>query len=159
MSNDGHTNVRDLLLEPFDGFRHFAPHLQIEEYSGGCRVYHQVIYMVHCTYKKRMRQFEEKKLRRFLIRTHATLLWFASEFLPNEPQFGKHATFSRQKASQSLNCSALQDGALQCSHQSAGHPVGEKQCTWRRVFKCSCDAFVVFFLTRTLCRKMYSKLF
>ena len=67
--------------------------------------------------------------------------------LANAPQFGERATFSRQKAPQSLNCGALQDGALRRGHQSAAHTVGEKWCTWRRVFTCRRGAFVAFFLT------------
>ena len=62
--------------------------------------------------------------RHFLITNRATLLWFASgfvreapghglrRFLPNVPQFGEHAAFSRQKAPQSLDCGA----AIQVRH-------------------------------------------
>ena len=71
-------------------------------------------------------------------------------FLPNALQFGECAAFSRQKAPQSLDCSTLQDGALWRGHQNAAHMVGEKQCTWRRIFKCCCGMFVAFFLTHTV---------
>ena len=65
--------------------------------------------------------------------------------------FAKCATFSRQKAPQSLNCGALQDGALRRGHQSAVFLVGEKRRTCRHVFKCHCGTFVVFILTCTIC--------
>ena len=79
-------------------------------------------------------------------KTTRTLLWFASGFvqeapdtelqlfLPNVPQFGEYAAFSRQKAK---DCAA--------------HTVEEKWCTWRQVFKCRCGTFVAFFLTYTVC--------
>ena len=103
---------------------------------------------------KRMQKFD-KFFRHFLITNRATLLWFASgfvreapghglrRFLPNVPQFGEHAAFSRQKAPQSLDCGA--------AIQSASLLVGEKRRTCRHVFKCRCSAFVAFFLTRTVC--------
>ena len=106
---------------------------------------------------------------RNLIRQRTTLLWFASgfvleatdtelqrllpnmqRFLPNAPQFGERATFSRLKVPQSLDCGALQDGALRLGHQSAAHTVGEKWHTWRCVFKYRGSTFVVFFLTYTV---------
>ena len=71
-------------------------------------------------------------------------------FLPNAPQFGEHTAFLRQKASQSLDCCALQDGVLQHGHHSVAHTVGEKQRTWRRVLTCRCGIFVAFFMTRTI---------
>ena len=44
-------------------------------------------------------------------------------FLPITPQFGERTTFSRQKALQSLDCGALQDGAMQRTRweKSAAH--------------------------------------
>ena len=76
----------------------------------------------------------------FLINEYLPL----RRFLPNAPQFGERATFSRQKASQSKDCGALQDGAL-WRHQSAAHTVGEKWRTCRHVLKCCCDTLVFFF--------------
>ena len=56
--------------------------------------------------------------------------------------FAKCATFSRQKAPQSLNCGALQDGALRRGHQSVMFLVGEKRRTCRHVYKCHCCTLV-----------------
>ena len=70
--------------------------------------------------------------------------------LPNAPQFGKRASFSGQKVPQSKDYGALQDGTLQCSHQNAAHTMGEKQHSWRCVFKCWCGAFFAFFLRYTV---------
>ena len=63
--------------------------------------------------------------------------------------FAKRAAFSRQKAPQSKNCGALQDGALRSSHQSGallppkcGAFDGRKWRECRPVFKCRCGAFV-----------------
>ena len=117
-----------------------------------------------CTYDIRQKECNNlyKFVRRNLIRQRTSLLWFAfgfvrevpdtdlRRFLSNAPQFGEHATFSRQKAPQSLDCGALQAGALRCSHQSAAHTVGEKQRTCRHIFKCCRGTFVAFFLTYAL---------
>ena len=90
------------------------------------------------TVRVKMKQFVKKNLHRFLIRNRAPLLWFASgfvqevpgyglqRFLPNAPQFGECATFSRQKVPQSLDCGTLQDSALWRGHQSAALFGGRK---------------------------------
>ena len=112
---------------------------------------------IRCT-SKRMQQFV-KFVRRLLIRTRATLLWFASGFvreatdtelrhlLANAPQFSERAAFSRQKARIVV---LYKDGALRYGHQSAAHTMGEKRCTWHRAFTCRRGTFVAFFLTYTV---------
>ena len=69
--------------------------------------------------------------------------------LPNTPHF-----HGRRCLTQSKDCSALQDSALQCSHQSVVHTVGGKQCMWHHVFKCRRRAFIVFFMKYTLCQEV-----
>ena len=121
---------------------------------------------------KRMQQFA-KFVRCFLIRNRTALLWFvrkapgyriAAFFAKRATIFAKCAAIRRtcrtftakgtviqKKAPQSLDCSALQDGALRHGHKSAALLVGEKQHTRRHVFKCRHHgAFVALFLTYTI---------
>ena len=101
-------------------------------------------------------RYEAKRMQQFV--KNCAPLWFVREearyeiaaLLPNALQFSERTTFSRQKAPQSKDCSALQDGALRHGHQSAAHTVGEERRTCRHVFKCRCDTFVSFFLTLTV---------
>ena len=85
---------------------------------------------VHTVHVKRMQQFVkicvplfDKKLRL----TFMLCLWICARSAGTwiAAIFAKCATFSRQKAPQSLNCGALQDGALRRGHQSAVFLVGE----------------------------------
>ena len=116
---------------------------------------------------KRMQQFV-KSVHRFLIRNHATLLWFVRE----APGYGIAALFAkctvifsecaviRQTQCiftakglglrcftrlHSLDCGTLQDGALQSGHQRVALLVGEKWHTCHHVFKCHRGTFVAIF--------------
>ena len=71
---------------------------------------------------------------------------------------------TRCNSVQSLDCDTLQDGALRRDikvrrfcHQSVALLVGEKWSECRHVFKCRCDVFVAFFLTRTVRRDKAAK--
>ena len=73
-----------------------------------------------------------------------TELW---RFLPNAPQFGEHAAFSRQRR---LNhCSVAIKVRCFC-HQSAALLVREKRRECCHVFKCHCGVFLEFFFTCTV---------
>ena len=93
---------------------------------------------------KRTQQFVQF-VRRFLIRTCATLLWFASgfvreapdmelrrflpnvpRFLPNAPQFGECDAFSRQKAPQSLDYGTLKERCTAALPSKCGAYSGRK---------------------------------
>ena len=62
------------------------------------------------------------------------------QFLPNAPQFGESAAFSWQKAPQSLDCSALQDGTLRCGAGSAGIRNCSAFCAKRATIFAKCAA-------------------
>ena len=102
--------------------------------------------------------FDKKSCHTFMVCAESTGIWNCDAFLPNAPQFGERATFSRQKAPQ---CRKRQELRHSTRRHTAAWPSkcsafgGRKVVTCCHVYKCRCDTFVVFFLTLIVYVCMY----